>query len=61
LIFFILYVNYEESISANVNYVFNDEDDYYIAIEEKWEEEFEIDQEQLMLNLGQDWLEENEW
>ena len=56
-----MYVNYEESISANVNYVFNDEDDYYIAIEEKWEEEFEIDQEQLMLNLGQDWLEENEW
>ena len=40
---------------------FNDEDDYYNAIEEKWEEEFEIDQEQLMLNLGQDWLEENEW
>lgn len=40
---------------------FNNYDDYYNAIEEKWEEEFEIDQEQMMLNLGQDWLEENEW
>ena len=40
---------------------FDDEYDYSYAIEEKWVEEFEIDQEQMMLNLGQDWLEDNEW
>jgi len=40
---------------------FDDNYDYSNAVDEKWEEEFEIDQEQMMLNLGQDWLEENEW
>ena len=40
---------------------FDDDYDYSNAVDEKWEEEFEIDQEQMMLNLGQDWLEENEW
>jgi len=40
---------------------FDDNYGYSNAVDEKWEEEFEIDQEQMMLNLGQDWLEENEW
>ena len=40
---------------------FPTEDDYLEEREKRWEETFEISEEQHIINLGTDYLEENEW
>ena len=40
---------------------FPTEDDYLEEREKRWEETFEVSEEQHIINLGTDYLEENEW
>ena len=40
---------------------FPTEDDYLEEREKRWEETFEVSEEQHIINLGTDYLEENQW